>query len=103
MAEFAYLRIGDPVMNANARFLFMDVIALKVGILTHILCDQYTVTYQAASLVTVFDLISLTQPHGNTISPFWHIIPQPVPKPTHNTDDRISVLNSLLTHFHPIV
>ena len=103
MAEVAYLRIGDPVMYANARVLFMDVIALKVSILSHILCDQYTVTYEAASLVTVFDLISLTQPHAHTISLFWHIIPQPVPKPTHNKDDRIRVLNSLLTHFHPIV
>ena len=36
MAESAYLRIGDPVMNANARVVGRDVIALQVSILTKI-------------------------------------------------------------------
>ena len=71
MAEVAYLRIGDQDMYANARVVFGELIALKVSILAQLLCDPYTVTYQAASLVTVFDLISLTQP-------FWHK-PQPLP------------------------
>ena len=55
---------------------------MKVSILTHLLFDPYTVTYHAASLLVVYDLHSLTQPLAYIISPFWHIIPQPVPKRT---------------------
>ena len=57
-------------------------------------------TYHAATLVTVYDFLCLTQPLAYIISPFWHIIPQPVLKLNHITDYRMSVLNSLLTNFH---
>ena len=100
MAEHAHWCIGNPVINANAREIFQDNF-VKVSILTQLLCDPYTVTYQTASLVTLHDLISLTKPHAYTISPFWHIVPQSLPNLTHITDYRIRVLNSLLIHFHP--
>ena len=58
-------------------------------------------TYHASTLVTVYDFLCLTQPLAYIISPFWHIIPQPVLKPKHITDYLMSVINSLLTNFHP--
>ena len=78
MAEHANLSIGDPVLNANARVLFWDLFALNVSILTQLRCDPYTETYQRASPVTVYDLRYLTKPHVYSISPFCHIIPQPL-------------------------
>ena len=50
-------------------------------------------TYHAATLLTVYDFLCLTQPLSYIISPFWHIIPQPVLKPKHITDYRMNVLN----------
>ena len=59
-------------------------------------------TYHASTLVTVYDFLCLTQPLAYIISPFWHIVPQPVLiKPKHITYYSISVINSLLTNFHP--
>ena len=58
-------------------------------------------TYHASTLVTLYDFLCLTQPLAYIISPFWHIIPQPVHKPEDITDDRMSVLTSLLSNSHP--